>query len=310
MTSFSELKRNSSNQFEKLNKELSKINAPSQSKDDRLWQPTRDKAGNASAVIRFLPAPPGEDMPFVRMWSHAFKGPGGWMIENSPTTIGKECPISVQNQKWWAEGEGSPGRKRVQGSGRDNPGTKRNLSYYANIYVVKDPSNPDAEGKTFIYKFGKKIFDKLNDAMNPVEDPLDPKAPMNPFDLWDGANFKLSIRQVEGYPNYDKSEFYNPGPLLDDDDQLEAIWKAEYSLQEFVSPDKFKSFEDLQKRLARVLGEAIQSPADVDDGDDEVPFTPTNSSPAERFKKAPAAKANVVDDEDDLAFLQALSEDD
>lgn len=311
MTSFSELKRNSNNSFDKLNKELAKINAPSQSKDDRLWTPTRDKAGNASAVIRFLPAPPGEDMPFVRLWSHAFKGPGGWMIENSPTTIGKECPISDLNRKLWEEGEGSPGRKRVQGSGRDNPGTKRTLSYYANIYVVKDPANPESEGKTFIYKFGKKIFDKLNDAMNPVEDPLEPKSPINPFDLWDGANFKLSVRMVEGYPNYDKSEFYAVGPLLEDDDKLEQIWKSEYSLQEFVAPDKFKSYADLEKRLAKVLGTAAPSPAAVDDEEDDVPFTPTNTSPAERFNKKPAPKkAAVDDDEDELAFLAQLAAED
>lgn len=309
MSSFSDLKRSSNDQFEKLNKELAKINSSGPSKDDRFWTLTRDKAGNGSAVIRFLPAPPGEDVPFVRLWSHAFKGPGGWMIENSPTTIGKDCPISEFNKQLWEEGENSPGRKRVRGSGRENPGTKRNLSYFSNIYVVNDPANPDNNGKVFIFKYGKKIFDRLNDLMNPVEDPIDPKEPINPFDLWTGANFKISIRQVEGYPNYDKSEFYNPGPLLEDDDQLEAVWKSEYSLQELVGPDKFKSYADLKKRLDRVLGATAPAPAAVDDEDDTPPFVPT-SSPAERFQNKAKTKAPVTDDDDDLSFLAALADED
>lgn len=308
--SFSDLKRNSSAQFEKLNKELTKLNSTGFSKDDRMWNVTRDKAGNGSAVIRFLPAPAGEDMPFVRLWSHAFKGPGGWFIENSPTTIGKECPIAEWNGKLWQEGEGSPGRKRVQGSGKENPGTKRALSYYANIYVVKDPANPENEGKVFLFKFGKKIFDKLNDLMNPPEDPLDPKEPVNPFDLWTGANFKLSIRQVEGYPNYDKSEFYPASALLDDDDELERIWKSEYSLQEIIAPDKFKSYDELKKRLDRVLGNTA-SPATVDEEDEDLPFTPSNSSPASRFEQKKATPKKVAKEEDDdLLFLQALADED
>lgn len=309
--SFNELKRNSSGSFEKLNQELSKLNSNSQassSKDERLWSCQLDKAGNGYAIIRFLPAPGGEDVPFVRLWSHGFKGPGGWYIENSLTTLGGQDPVAEMNTALWNQGEGSEGRKRVTGQGRDNPGTKRQLSYYSNIYVVKDPANPENEGKVFLFKYGKKIFDKLNDMMNPQ---FPDEKPVNPFDFWNGANFVLKIRRVDGYANFDKSEFETPGPLADDD-KLEAIWKAQYSLQEIVDPKNFKSYEQLQQKLNKVLGAPQQATVApqrrVIDGDDTPPWK--EEAPAPQFKSTPAPQAAAADDDDeDFAFFKKLAED-
>ena len=202
-----------------------------------------DKSGNGYAVIRFLPAPNGEDLPWVKLFSHAFQGPGGWYIENSLTTIGKQDPIGELNRELWNTGnESDKDTVRKQ---------KRKLSFYANIYVVKDPANPQNEGQVFLYKFGKKIFDKIMDAMQPE---YEDETPINPFDFWQGANFKLKLSKVAGYWNYDKSEFAAPSALLDDDDALEAVWNKEYSLSELVGADQFKSYDELKKRLDYVLG--------------------------------------------------------
>lgn len=312
--SFNELKRSSANSFEKLNQELSKLNSNQQSssKDDRLWSCQLDKAGNGYAIIRFLPAPGGEDVPFVRLWSHGFKGPGGWYIENSLTTLGQQDPVAEMNTALWNEGEGSNGRKRVTGQGRDNPGTKRQLSYYSNIYVVKDPANPENEGKVFLFKYGKKIFDKLNDLMNPT---FEADKPINPFDFWSGANFVLKIRRVDGYANFDSSMFEQPSQLADDD-KLEAIWKSQYSLQEIVSQKNFKSYEQLSAKLARVLGapqQASQAPRrQVVEDDDTTPPWGEEAAPAPQFKQAPAPKAAAVadDDDEDFEFFKRLADDD
>lgn len=238
--------------LDKISVELNKIaSGEGRSADDRFWQPTVDKAGNGYAVIRFLPSPPNEDVPFVRIWNHGFKGPTGkWYIENSLTTIGQNDPVGEYNSKLWNSGlEADKEQARAQ---------KRRLTYISNIYVVSDSGNPDNEGKVFLYKYGKKIFDKLNEAMNPE---FDDEEPMNPFDLWEGANFKLKIRTVEKYRNYDKSEFAKAGPLLDDDDALEGVWKKEYSLQEFLDPKNFKSYAELKAKLDAVLDGASASPA-------------------------------------------------
>lgn len=306
--SFNDLKRSSANSFEKLNQELSKLNQGQggSSKDDRLWSCQTDKAGNGYAIIRFLPAPAGEDVPFVRVWSHGFKGPGGWYIENSLTTLGQQDPVAEMNTALWNEGEGSQGRKRVTGQGRDNPGTKRQLSYFSNIYVVKDPANPENEGKVFLFKYGKKIFDKLNDLMNPS---FPDEKPCNPFDFWAGANFVLKIRRVDGYANFDSSTFEAAAPLADDD-KLEAIWKSQYSLQEIVSTKNFKSYDDLKRKLDKVLGEAPSAPRQrqvVEE--DELPWEAPkeqNAAPAPRVSQ-PAAED---DDDEDLAFFKSLAEDD
>ena len=244
--SFSDLKKQSSlgSLTNKLVKEVEKMNNSGGSgADDRLWKPEMDKSGNGYAVIRFLPAPEGEDLPWVKLYSHAFQGPGGWYIENSLTTVGGKDPVGELNRELWNSGnESDKDVVRKQ---------KRKLSFYANIYVVKDPANPQNEGGVFLYKFGKKIFDKIMDAMQPE---FEDETPINPFDFWQGANFKLKLKKVAGYWNYDSSEFDRQGPLLDDDDALEALWKKQYSLSAFTAADQFKTYDELKKRLDYVLG--------------------------------------------------------
>jgi hypothetical protein len=248
MSNFAALKKQSGSLTAKLVKEVEKMSSASGSADDRFWKPEMDKTGVGSAVIRFLPAPDGEDLPWVKLYSHAFQGPGGWYIENSLTTLGQKDPVSEHNRELWNSGS-EKDKETVRKQ-------KRKLNYYSNIYVVKDPANPSNEGKVFLFKFGKKIFDKILNAMQPE---FEDEEPINPFDFWGGANFKLKIRKVEGYWNYDKSEFDSAAPLLDDDDAMEAIWKKEYSLSALVASDQFKSYEDLEKRLKYVLGQ--KSPA-------------------------------------------------
>jgi len=244
--SFADLKKQSKlgNLTAKLVKEVEKMNNNgSSSGDDRLWKLECDKSGNGYAVIRFLPAPEGEDLPFVKLYSHAFQGPGGWYIENSLTTLGQKDPVSEYNTMLWNNGtDAGKDAARKQ---------KRKLTYIANIYVVKDPANPDNEGKVFLYKFGKKIFDKLTAAMQPE---FEDEEAIDPFDFWGGANFKLKAKNVAGYRNYDSSEFARPDALLDDDDVMEAIWKKEYSLAELVAAHQFKDYDTLKKRLDYVLG--------------------------------------------------------
>lgn len=220
-------------------------------KDERKWRPTVDKAGNGYAILRFLPASEGQDLPFVKYWDHGFKGPTGkWYIEKSLTTIGQEDPVGELNSYLWnlVDDDKSPSRKQA----RDQ---KRRLHYASNVLVVSDPSNPANEGKVFIYEYGKKIFDKVMDAMQPQFDDEDP---INPFDFWAGADFKLKIRQVEGYRNYDKSEFASPSALSEDDEYLEGIYNSLHNLGEYTDPTTFKSYDELKKKLDSVLGNASQ----------------------------------------------------
>ena len=243
---FKDLKKQSSlgSLTNRLVKEVEKMNnAGGGNVDDRLWKPEVDKSGNGYAVVRFLPAPDGEELPWVKLFSHAFQGPGGWYIENSLTTIGQKDPVGDLNRTLWNSGnETDKDTVRKQ---------KRKLSYYSNIYVVKDPSNPQNEGRVFLYKYGKKIFDKIMDVMQPE---FEDETPINPFDLWAGANFKLKIVKKDGFWNYDKSEFDSPNPLLEDDDALEAVWKKEFSLTAFTANDQFKTYDELKTRLDYVLG--------------------------------------------------------
>jgi len=275
MSSFANLKRNRSS-LDKLTKAIEATQSGTSeagSKDDtRFWQPSVDKSGNGMAVIRFLPAPAidGDDaLPWVRTFSHGFQGPGGWYIDNCLTTLNEKCPVCEHNNTLWNSGiEANKEIARKQ---------KRKLSYVANILVVSDPSNPENEGQIKLFKFGKKIFDKITEAMNPDPAFADEK-PMNPFDMWEGANFKLKIRKVDGYQNYDKSEFESPSAIFDgDDDKLEELWKKEYSLKEFVEPKQFKSYEQLKSRLDKVLGQAVPAAvatkaAAASLSDDDVPF--------------------------------------
>jgi hypothetical protein len=291
MSSFANLKRNRSS-LDKLTKAIeasTQSNSEAGSKDDtRFWQPQVDKAGNGMAIVRFLPAPSvdgDEALPWVRVFSHGFQGPGGWFIDNCLTTLNEKCPVCEHNNTLWNSGiEANKDIARKQ---------KRKLSYVANILVVSDPSNPENEGQVKLFKFGKKIFDKITEAMNPE---FADETPVNPFDMWEGANFKLKIRNVEGYRNYDKSEFADKSALFDgDDDKLEELWKSEFSLKEFTEKRNFKSFEQLKTRLDKVLGfEGTPAPktkaeSTVIEGDDVPSFS------------------NSEDDED-LDYFKSLAE--
>jgi hypothetical protein len=297
MSSFAALKRNKSS-FEKLSKAIEATTQPAEagSKDDnRFWQPEVDKSGNGMAIIRFLSAPSvdGDDaLPWVRVFNHGFQGPGGWLIDNCLTTINGKCPICEHNTTLWNSGiEANKEIVRKQ---------KRKLSYYANILIVSDPKHPENEGQVKLFKFGKKIFDKITEAMNP--DFPDEK-PMNPFDFWEGANFKLKIRNVEGYRNYDKSEFDSPSAVLGgDDDKIEALWKKEYSLKEFLEAKNFKAPEQLKARLEKVLGfegAPIRSKAE-----DEVSVMKSSVVDDEILKKVSAT------DDEDMDFFKSLAESD
>ncbi|BCU98398.1 MAG: hypothetical protein CM15mV22_0300 [Eurybiavirus sp.] len=247
--------------------------------DERLWKPEVDKAGNGYAVIRFLPAPNGEDLPWAQVWTHAFQGPGGWYIENSLTTLGKKDPVSDLNRELWnSGGEGSPQRAQARNQ-------KRKLNYYSNIYVVKDSANPENEGKVFLYRYGKKIFDKIMESMQPA---FEDETPVNPFDLWKGADFKLKITKVAGFWNYDKSEFDAPSVLGDlNDKELEGIWKQEHSLSAYTAEDQFKSYEELKERLDRTLKASYRPDPEVED--EEVTPEPVVSRTA-----APSSNGKMI----------------
>ena len=296
-TSFAELKRSRKSTYDKILEETNKVQNTGNAGDDRFWKPDVDKAGNGYAVIRFLPAPVGEDLPWVRLFSHGFQGPGGWYIENSLTTLGNDDPVSEYNSQLWNRGdEAGKDLARKQ---------KRRLNYISNIYVVKDPAHPENEGKAFLYKYGKKIFDKLNDMMNPE---FEDESPVNPFDFWEGANFKMKIRNVEGYRNYDKSEFDAPSALLDDDEALETLWKSQQSLQEFVAPKNFKSYAELKTKLYRVLGEAGDTSV-ADEIEEVAPFTPSFVNADEgNSAEAAAPSEKRSDTDEDLDFFQKLAD--
>lgn len=302
-SNFASLKTSSSQSITKLNSELEKLNPTQQSRagDDRFWKPTVDKAGNGYAVIRFLPASSGEDVPFVRVFSHGFQGPGGWYIENSLTTINQKDPVGEMNQLLWNTG-GDDGKEQARKQ-------KRKLEFVSNIYVVKDPSNPSNEGKVFLYKFGKKIWDKINLQMNPE---FEDESPVNPFDFWQGADFKLKIRKVAGYRNYDSSEFDSAAALLDDDSQLEALWGKQYALQEFVDPKSFKSYDELNAKLNRVLGKvAPTTTAEETVIPQQEETTSWTESVTGETESAPLSQSPQADsDDDDIAFFKSLAEED
>jgi hypothetical protein len=297
MSSFANLKRNSS-QFDKLTKAVESVNNQSveagSKEDTRFWQPEVDKAGNGMAVIRFLPAPSidGEDgLPWVRVFNHGFQGPGGWYIENSLTTLNQKDPVSEYNSTLWNSGiEANKEIARKQ---------KRKLTYIANILVISDPANPSNEGEIKLYKFGKKIFDKISEAMNPE---FADETPVNPFDMWEGANFKLKIRNVEGYRNYDKSEFADKSALFDgDDSKLEELWKKEYSLKEFLEPKQFKPYEVLKARLDKVLGFDGGAVAPKTKAEDASVSRKLSDDDLERIDRKSVA-------DDDLDYFKSLAE--
>jgi hypothetical protein len=291
------LKKSKSN-FDVLTKQLEKtIDKPetkNKYQDDRFWKPELDKSGNGFAVLRFLPAVEGEDMPWQRVWHHAFQGPGGqWYIENSLTTLNKKDPVSEENTRLWntgIEADKEIARKR-----------KRKLQYYSNVLVVSDPKHPENEGKVFLFKYGKKIFDKITEAMNPQFE--DEKA-VNPFDFWEGANFKLKIRKVDGYWNYDKSEFEQVSRVKPSDEEIDALWKSQYALKPFIDPSNFKSYDELKEKLNKVLT-GTRSTESVEDID-----LPPASNSVPKSSNGSVGKVSSTDDDESLSYFSKLAEDD
>jgi len=285
--------------------------------DERLWKPELDKTGNGYAVIRFLPAVKGEDLPWAKVWNHAFQGPTGqWYIENSLTTLGQKDPVSEMNSAYWNSG--------VESDKEIARRQKRKLQYRSNIYVVADPKHPENEGKVFLFRYGKKIFDKIMESMQPA---FEDETPVNPFDFWEGANFKLKIRKVDGYWNYDKSEFETSSALFDDDDKLEKVWKKQYALKEFTAPTNFKSYTELKTRLDTVLAGTtvvgnVEASAEASaermanerfGSDVSNPFEDSpDTSAVVDTKEEPAPTVEVTEDEeeDTMSYFEKLAEGD
>jgi hypothetical protein len=283
--SFADFKKRSQNNMVDLQKKMEESETKDY-KDDRFWKPQMDKSENGYAVIRFLPAPGDEELPWVKTFSHGFQGKGGWFIENCPTTIGGKCPVCQGNTELWQSGIESD--KNIA---RDR---KRKMQYISNILVVSDPSNPQNEGRVFLYRYGKKIFDKIQEAMSPEFEDEDP---INPFDFWKGADFKLKIRKVAGYVNYDKSEFASQTELFGgDDEKLEALWKQEYSLQAFVAPDQFKSYDELKTKFDAVIGNDIRSTEKNTETVDDI-----------RDEEVTSVREDVSEETDALDYFEKLA---
>ena len=301
-TSIAALKRSKSN-LDTLIGELNKVAEPQTQKqsyqDDRFWKPELDKSGNGYAVFRFLPAVKDEDLPWARLWSHAFQGPGGWYIENSLTTLNKKDPVSESNSLLWNSGVDADkeiARKR-----------KRKLSYIANVLIINDAKHPENEGKIKLFKFGKKIFDKITEAMKPE---FEDEKPINPFDFWEGANFKLKIRKVDGYWNYDKSEFDSPTAIADNDESIEEIWNKQYALKPFLAPENFKSYDELKSKLDKVLS-GVRNTGTAEDV--AIPPAAQVSKPAVVEETVSAPTPAVQEDEDSdetLSYFSKLAEED
>ena len=299
--SFENLKRNR-DQISKLVQAAEAVGGSGESKyqpDERIWKPTVDKAGNGYAVIRFLPASEGAELPWVRYWDHGFKGPTGlWYIENSLTSIGQPDPVGELNSRLWNSGiESDKDKARTQ---------KRRLHYVTNILVLQDPSNPQNEGKVFLYQFGKKIFDKIMDVMQPS---FADETPVNPFDFWDGADFKLKIRNVEGYRNYDKSEFSSASALYESDEsKLETVYNQLHNLSEYTDPKNYKSYDELKAKLMRVLGEEVDMGAPTVQQMNAV----NDPAPMPEPAQAPvtAEEMNKQDDDDTMSYFAKLANED
>ena len=301
-TSIAALKRSKSN-LDTLIGELNKVAEPQSQKqsysDDRFWKPELDKSGNGYAVFRFLPAVKNEDLPWARLWSHAFQGPGGWYIENSLTTLNKKDPVSESNSLLWNSGVDADkeiARKR-----------KRKLSYIANVLIINDAKHPENEGQVKLFKFGKKIFDKITEAMKPE---FEDEKPINPFDFWEGANFKLKIRKVDGYWNYDKSEFDSPTAIADNDESIEEIWNKQYALKPFLAPENFKSYDELKSKLDKVLS-GVRNTGTAEDV--AIPPAAQVSKPAVVEETVSAPTPVVEEDEDSdetLSYFSKLAEED
>ena len=284
-----------SNSLDKLLNAVKEDNAPQEKKsyvDERLWKPELDKSGNGYSVIRFLPSPEGEDLPWAKVWNHAFQGPTGqWYIENSLTTIGQKDPVSEYNSKLWNSGiESDKEIARKQ---------KRKLQYFSNILVVSDPKHPENEGKVFLFRYGKKIFDKMMEAMQPA---FEDESPINPIDFWEGADFKLKIRKVDGFWNYDKSEFAAPSPIADDESKIETIWKSQYSLAEKLDASNFKSYDELSTRFHAVISGTTTVGNVSEEMDDEPVATPVVDT-----KPVESPTTSQEEEEDTMDYFSKLA---
>jgi gp32 DNA binding protein like len=292
---FSKLKKSSGNLDTMKQKLQSMVASDSKSDKDNYWRPEVDKAGNGMATIRFLPAPAvdgDEGLPWAKVFSHGFQGPGGWLIDNCLTTKNQQCPVCEHNNKLWNSGiEANKDIVRKQ---------KRKLNYIANVYIVNDPKHPENNGTVKLFKFGAKIFEKITEAMNPQ---FEDETPINPFDFWKGANFKLKITKVAGYQNYDKSEFESPSTLLDDDEELEKIWKSQHSLSALTDDKEFKTYDELKKRLDKVLGVDGEPPV-AKTTVEQMKALPKSKPVAE---DAPWSEPDVSED-DDMAYFSKLAD--
>jgi hypothetical protein len=332
--SFADLKRNRNKMFEQLNKQIEKDKSGGFQKDERIWYPEVDQIGNGYAEVRFLPAPDGEPCPYVKMYSHGFKGPGGYYIENSLTTIGKQDFVGEENQRLWNiedPVEQRANRALIRGDAKKKiQGRKRNLSYFANVYIVKDPAKPENQGQVRLYRYGAKVHEKLMEAMQP--DPHDPDAKqINPFDMFGpdpknnqpgGANFKIKIRNnAEGFRSYEKSVFADPAPLFDDDDQMEEVWKKAHSLQDLIAPDKFKSYDELKEKYLRVIGgnQRRGNSQNVPEQSEDAPEPSRQTSPKKTSAEepapwetdgdtTPATTDAAAEDDEDLNYFRSLTE--
>ena len=298
--SFANLKSSRGSSIDQLVKAAEAVSTKTESKnydDDRFWKPTRDKAGNGYAVVRFLPAKEGEDLPWVRYWDHGFKGPTGlWYIENSRTSIGQDDPVSESNGLLW-----NSGRDEDKALARDR---KRRLHYVSNVLVVSDPSNPQNEGKVFVYKFGKKIFDKIMDVMQPQ---FADEQPVNPYDFWEGADFKIKIRKVEGWVNYDKSEFAQAAPLMGgDEEQLEGVYNKLHSLADFIDPKNYKSYDELKAKMNKVLG--VDAGHISMDNNSMMQSAPVVEQPTMPAAESVSMSSSDEGEEDTLSYFDKLAQ--
>jgi hypothetical protein len=298
--SFANLKSSRGSSIDQLVKAAEAVSTKTESKnydDDRFWKPTRDKAGNGYAVVRFLPAKEGEDLPWVRYWDHGFKGPTGlWYIENSLTSIGQDDPVSESNGLLW-----NSGRDEDKALARDR---KRRLHYVSNVLVVSDPSNPQNEGKVFVYKFGKKIFDKIMDVMQPQ---FADEQPVNPYDFWEGADFKIKIRKVEGWVNYDKSEFAKAAPLMGgDEEQLEGVYNKLHSLADFIDPKNYKSYDELKAKMNKVLG--VDAGHISMDNNSMMQSAPVVEQPTMPAAESVSMSSSDEGEEDTLSYFDKLAQ--
>jgi len=305
--SFKDLKKRTELLTQRAGEELEKINKGSESyKDDRFWKPELDQAKNGFAVIRFLPPVEGEDIPWARVFSHGFQGSGGWFIENCPTTLGLKCPVCEANSLLWNSGSEKDkeiARKR-----------KRKLSYISNILVISDPKNQDNEGKIFLFKYGKKIFDKIMEKLQPEDNEFEKIDPVNVFDFWKGADFKLRVRDVAGYVNYDKSEFESPSQLFEgNDEQLEELWNKQYALKEFTGQDQFKSYDDLQTKLNEVLSVkkvSVPTAEEAEGSESEEYSSFASRMKSKQEKSIPESKESDIEEEDASSYFARLAEED